>query len=441
MNEKFNRRTRNNSKVGSKTDNNVRQNSAYRVGGTGEPSPEVILKARKLKAKKIRKAKIRRRIAAVLVIVVALGIFGNIGYKKLQSGEWLDENFMIEPAAELDYDKMKSEYVYLYNIDENRGVAGHRANERMYPASLTKMMTAIVTIEKAGNPENLNDTVRVPKYLMDKLIQENASVAGFAANEEVSYLDLLYGVLLPSGGDACLTIADQMFGSESAMVQAMNDKAKKLHMDGTHFVNTVGLHDPDHYSTAKDMAKLMDYGLKNKTFKKIISTREYISSITPEHPQGILMKSTVFKKIQTTKNIEAKYGSLIEGDGYYADKSEDYGSSSQDNDKYNSQDSDRYENPQYTGKKFLGNNDKYVKGGKTGYTLEAALCLATYGKIDGKNYILITGKAYGDPHGEPFNMYDALYAYGQVHQAHLDQEKYINDKLWRRVYVSLFKEE
>ena len=423
--------TGNSNKTASKS--TVKQNVAYRERGAGGPSPEVILKARKLKAKKIRRAKMRRRIAALLIVVVALGILGHVGYGKLQAGDWLDVNFMIEPTAELDYDKMKSEYVYLYNIDENRTIAGKRIDDKMYPASLTKMMTAIVTIEKAGNPGHLNDTVKVPKYLMEKLARENASVAGFSGNEEVSYMDLLYGVMLPSGGDACLTIADQMFGSEAAMVKVMNEKAAKLHMDGTHFMNTVGLHDPNHYSTPRDMAKLLRYGLKNETFKKIISTEQYTSSVTPEHPQGILMENTVFEKIKTTKAVEEKYGSLVEDDGYYADKAGYYDPSAQ----YNK----NYENPDVTEDRFLGDNDLYVKGGKSGYTLEAHLCLATYGEIDGKSYILITGKAYGNPKGEPFNMYDALYAYGQVHQAHVDQENYINEKLWRRMYVSLFTDE
>ena len=420
------------SKVNNTESKKVNSKTSSQKVNSKTSSQKVILKENNLKEKKSRRGKIVSCVAAILVLCVALGLLGNVGYKKMQSGEWLDVNFMIEPTAELDYDKIKSEYVYLYNVDENRGIAGQKANEKMYPASLTKMMTAIVAIEEAGNPANLNDTVKVPKYIMDRLIRENASIAGFAANEEVSYMDLLYGVLLPSGGDACLTIADQMFGSEEAMVEKMNEKAKKLHMDGTHFVNTVGLHDPNHYSTPKDMAKLMKYGLKNETFKKIISTEEYTSSVTPEHPQGILMKSTVFKKIETTKKIEEKYGSLVEDDGYYADDGF-YDPSSQYAKEYETQ--EPKEN------KFLGDNDLYIKGGKTGYTLEAQLCLASYGEVDGKEYILITGKAYGNPHGEPFNMYDDLYVYGQVHKAHLAQQEYIEEKLWRRVYVDIFGKE
>ena len=80
-------------------------------------------------------------------------------------------------------------------------------------------------------------------------------------------------------------------------------------------------------------------------------------------------------------------------------------------------------------------------GGKTGYTEEAHLCLATYGIVDDKEYILITGQAIGNPSGEPFHMYDALYTYGQIHKSHVEQEEYIDDKLWRRIYHDLFGED
>lgn len=385
---------------------NMKKTSRNNVEGDNYQAA-VLLKVKQIRAKKARRARRRRRIISLMIVVLAVCLGCSFFVNKLQQGAWLDNNFMVEPATELDYDKVKSNYLYLYNIDEGRMTAGKNQENKMYPASLTKIMTAIVAIEKAGDPKNLNSNVTVPSNIAKKMIREGASTAGFAENEKVSYMDLLYGAMLPSGGDACLTIADQMFGSEEKMVRAMNEKAKKLDMNNTHFENVVGLHDTNHYSTARDMCKLMRYSLKNDIFKKIISTEKYTTSSTKEHPKGIIFENTVFEKINQTKKIEEKYGSLS--------------------------DSHKVQ--------YLNENGMYIIGGKTGYTEEAQLCLASYGVVDNEKYILITGKAVGTPGGEPFNMYDALYTYGQVHKAHVRQQAYIDEKLWRKVYFSVFDNE
>ena len=358
------------------------------------------------KSKKRNSMKRRRRLIIFLVVVLIVLLLGNITLGKLKAGTFLENNFLVEPETKLDYQQMDSQYVYVYNLDEKKMTAGKNENKKMYPASLTKMMTAIVTIEKAGTRSELLKTVEIPQYIIAEMNKANAAVAGFAQGEQVTYLDLLYGLMLPSGGDACLAIADTLFGSESAIVSAMNDKAAALNLKNTHFVNPIGLHDQDHYSTAEDMEKILEYGLKNPIFKEIITSEEYVTSKTPFHPQGILLKSTVFGKIETTKKIEEEYGTLLENTN-----------------------------------RTLSENHKYIKGGKSGYTEEAQLCLATFGQIDNKNYIVITAKAKGDTHGEPFNMYDTLYAYGQIHKAHVEQKTYINEKLWRRMYFKLFAPE
>ena len=103
------------------------------------------------------------------------------------------------------------------------------ASEQAYPASITKVMTAILAIE---NLTDLDEQLTVPE-----LTEQGASVAGFDPYEQVSVRSLLYGVLLPSGADACITLADQIAGSEEGFVQMMNDKAAELGMANTHFVN------------------------------------------------------------------------------------------------------------------------------------------------------------------------------------------------------------
>ena len=128
------------------------------------------------------------------------------------------------------------------------------ASEQAYPASITKVMTAILAIE---NLPDLEEQLTIPEEMFAELTEQGASVAGFDPYEQVSVRSLLYGVLLPSGADACITLADHIAGSEDGFVQMMNDKASELGMEHTHFVNCTGLHDPQHYTTCEDIAALI----------------------------------------------------------------------------------------------------------------------------------------------------------------------------------------
>ena len=131
-------------------------------------------------------------------------------------------------------------------------------------------------------------------------------------------------------------------------------------MNRTHFVNVEGLHDENHYTTAKDMAILMKYALNNDIFREIITSVSYITSSTSEHPNGIEFYSTVLARIETTD---------------------------------------------FSGGKILG--------GKTGYTPEAGLCLASLAQKNGREYILITMGAPGNHQTEQFHFIDALNVYGK----------------------------
>ncbi len=123
-----------------------------------------------------------------------------------------------------------------------------------YPASLTKIMSAIVAIENIPDPNTTMLTV--PQELVDQLVRENSSMAGFSAGETVSATDLLYGCLLSSGGEATGTLALYVGGGEeSEFVAMMNKKAEELGCASTHFANPTGLHSISHTSTAIDMAK------------------------------------------------------------------------------------------------------------------------------------------------------------------------------------------
>src|SRR5699024_10906628 len=125
---------------------------------------------------------------------------------------------------------------------------------------LVKMMTTLVALEHINE---LSALAPVDEETYQEMIVENASMAGFVGREEVTYRDLLYGTILASGGEAANSLAIHVAGSVEAFVQMMNDKAGELGLKDTHFTNAEGLHDENQYTTASDMAKLLDYALDN----------------------------------------------------------------------------------------------------------------------------------------------------------------------------------
>lgn len=228
----------------------------------------------------------------------------------------------------------------------------------MYPASMTKIMTTIVAIE---NLSDLNQEITVTNDMIANLYAQDATQAGFQPGETVQAIDLLYGVMLPSGADCCIALADTIAGSEEGFVELMNQKAEKLGLENTHFCNTTGLHADDHYSTAKDIAELLRYALKNSTFREIIESPYHSTPGTNVHPDGITFYSTMFKNLSDTTVIDGK-----------------------------------------------------IMGGKTGFTSEAGCCLASFAEIDDIEYILVTAGAYqaGTPHID-----DAVKLYNRLGEA------------------------
>ena len=133
-------------------------------------------------------------------------------------------------------------------------------------ASTTKIMTAILTIESG----KLNDTVEVSK----KAASIGGSVLGLKTGDKLSLNDLLYGLMLRSGNDAAVQIAEYLGGSVEGFASMMNEKAKELNLVNTHFVTPHGLDNPEHYTTAYELALLTNYAMNNKTFSKIVNTKQ-----------------------------------------------------------------------------------------------------------------------------------------------------------------------
>ena len=157
-------------------------------------------------------------------------------------------------------ENISSRNALLIDLHTGRAICEKNSDTITYPASLTKIMSAIVAIENIPDPNTTMLTV--PQELVDQLVRENSSMAGFSAGETVSATDLLYGCLLSSGGEATGTLALYVGGGEeSEFVAMMNKKAEELGCASTHFANPTGLHSISHTSTAIDMAKIFRYAL------------------------------------------------------------------------------------------------------------------------------------------------------------------------------------
>ena len=245
-------------------------------------------------------------------------------------------------------------HAILVDLTTGEAVAQRLADERIYPASMTKIMTVLVAVEELSTAE-LETTFTMTAEIVDAAIAEGASRAGFEAGERVKLIDLLYGAALPSGADATAALAQYIAGSEEKYVELMNQKAERLGLTETHFVNASGLHHDDHYSTVREIAALMAYAMENELCRKLLSAASYTTAATEVHPYGITLYSTTFSRMSKTT-----FGPVS------------------------------------------------VIAGKTGYTEEARFCLVSLAtRPDGREYVLVT--AGGSSKYAPAADCDAVY--------------------------------
>lgn len=319
-------------------------------------TPEQIdkMKKRRQKIERRRKQKEYRKTCFILQVVVLLLISGLIsalifipGNSSLISGQAFNPGIAKDvtdiPAVEKpDYsfmitkltNEIDSKNAILLDLASGQILAEKYPDEKIAPASLTKIMTAIVVLEHF---EDLEIMIEMPNDMYTYLIEQNASVAGFLAGERVKIIDLLYGVLLPSGADACLSLARAVSGTEVAFAKLMTDKARELGAQNTNFVNSTGLDDDNHYTTVRDLSKILTYALQNPTFRTIFTSESHTTAPTNKHMYGMTFYSTTFKAFERA-----------------------------------------------------GLDNPYVKGGKTGFTGNACLCLASLAMKNGREYILVT---------------------------------------------------
>ncbi len=191
----------------------------------------------------------------------------------------------------------------LYDLTDDKMIYEKNIQERTNIASLTKIMTTITAIEKINN---LDDYVTITSEMLSN-IKYDASLAGLKIGDKLTYKDLLYASILPSGADATQALAYSLSGSINNFVNDMNTLAKKIGMESSNFVNVTGLDIDNHYSTVNDLLKMLQYSLKNETFKTIYTTKSYTLS------NGLVVDATVKKynnlmKLDISRIIGSKTG-------------------------------------------------------------------------------------------------------------------------------------
>ena len=184
---------------------------------------------------------------------------------------------------------------YMVEQKTNTLIFAQNEHEKMYPASLTKIMTAILTLE---NCPDLSEKVTYKLAIQDAIYQLNVaaggglSLAGFSAGEEITIKDLLYACMLPSGNEAAEILADYVGGSGPAFNEMMNEKAREIGAMNTNYANANGLYDENHYTTAYDQYLIATYAMENETFAEIVSTVSYTTEPTNKRENGYTWSNT-----------------------------------------------------------------------------------------------------------------------------------------------------
>lgn len=191
-----------------------------------------------------------------------------------------------------------SRYAVFIDLSSDTILAQRASSAIIDPASMTKILTVLVAAENIGE-ENLEDTFTVTIDITDYSYRNNCSNVGFDAGETVTVRDLFYGTILPSGGDAALSLATYVAGSQEAFVAMMNDRLEELGLSETaHFTNCIGLYDEEHYCTVYDMAMILEAALDNELCREVLSAHTYTTSETRQHPEGITISNWFLRRIE-----------------------------------------------------------------------------------------------------------------------------------------------
>lgn len=214
-----------------------------------------------------------------------LPIYGVIGSSALTELVPFTKDLCVVPKNE-DVDKadgMDAASSLIFDITEQKVLYADNIYQKLYPASVTKIMTALVAL-KYGN---LSDTVTI-SYEASHISEWGAKKCGFQEGDKIILEDLLYAFLIYSGNDAGIAIAEHIAGSEKKFVSLMNKEAKRIGATGSHFVNSHGLHNDKHYTTTYDIYLIFHECIKDDTFLSIIQSPS--CNISYEDKDGLVHK-------------------------------------------------------------------------------------------------------------------------------------------------------
>ena len=211
-----------------------------------------------------------------IVFVLCIFLFTTTVFADIDSDEEIDFNEIKQEIIETssnatDIPNINSRAAIVIDRNSKAILYGKSETEQRKMASTTKIMTAIVVLENA----NLSDIVTISK----KAANTGGSVLGIKTGDKISVCDLLYGLLLVSGNDTAVALAEHVGGSVEGFADMMNKKAAELGLTNTHYVTPHGLDDDNHYTTAYELAILTDYALNNKTFYNYVATKSYTINI------------------------------------------------------------------------------------------------------------------------------------------------------------------
>lgn len=255
------------------------------------------------------------------------------------------------PAAlALDDPEVTAKAVLLADADSGRIFFSQNADMKMYPASLTKIMTVLLAVEAVDRGEvSLEDEVTCSEACLAGL-DEDGSTANIVAGETMTLRNLMYCALVESANEACNVIAEYIGGSIETFVQMMNDRAKELGCTGTHFANTHGLPDENHYTTASDMYLISMEAINQDLFMEICNTAKYTVPATNLSGERLLSNTN----------------GLINADSPY----------------------------------YKGYYYEYARGVKTGHTSAAGYCLVSTAEKDGMHLIAVVLGGLGTENGD-----------------------------------------
>ena len=274
-----------------------------------------------------------KRVITLLTIIAIM--VGNISYI------YGEDNTSITVESEYSFPEepeINGHAAVLIDIDTGAILYSKNPHEKMYPASITKIMTGLLAVENCA----LDDTFVFTQDIINALPWDAAKY-GYVAGEEVNIHDLLYVLMLRSANEVAIGLGMKIAGTEEEFGKLMTKKAKEIGAVNTNFVNATGLHDDNHYTTAYDMALIALEAMGNATFAEVWGTPNYIVNPTNIEPDVV----RIWNRHNMLVNTNAAY----------------YG---------------------------------YAKGGKTGYTDEAGRTLVTYASRDGRNLMCVVMKSGTD---------------------------------------------